>query len=139
MILNSSSGVILDYDINFSSGEIWDSKRHKDFLNFYSESVKESSFEIINLIGDKIKYTKPSIIGYQLVDDGKNKRLESYNLTPTLFKFSKIEEVILFFNQKKYNFYFVKSYKDSYSYQLYVYIQDNLPNLRQKKLQQLGI
>lgn len=139
MILNSSSGVILDYDINFSSGEIWDSKRHKDFLNCYSESVKESSFEIINLIGDKIKYTKPSIIGYQLISDGKNKRLESYNITPTLFKFSKIEEVISFFNQKKYNFYFVKSYKDSYSHQLYVYIQDNLPNLRQKKLQQLGI
>ena len=133
---------VINKDLLVSSHVIFKGKTSRDkYLDmvYYEDSVKIPSQKIIDHFGDRIKYANPVESIFYLEDDGPNKSLQSISRTCDLLSFKSYDLMVEFLEKEIYIFYFVKCHEVQGGYNLYFYAVDNLPHLRNRKLEELGI
>jgi hypothetical protein len=131
-----NKNLVLPSDVIFKGKSSRD--KHLDMV-YYEDCIKIPSQKIIEHFGDRIKYANPSETIFYLEDDGPNKKLQSISRNHEVLSFNSYETMISFLEKETYLFYFVKCCEVDGIYNLYVYIVDNIVNMRNRKLEELGI
>ena len=127
-----------DVSIDSSSKMTWSQK-----INDISSYLEKDGFEVINptkkvceYFKDKIGYCMPSS-KFWVIDNG---RLEVFNQSLNSLEFYKYDDLIEYLSDERKKIYVSKiTLNFGKIYKAYIYEIDNLPNIRNQKLEKIGI
>lgn len=118
---------------------------HMAIMDNYEDDTKIVSQRICRHFGDRIKYEKMLTSYFMLEpkEGSDNLELQHFHASPSVFNFGKFEDVLSHLEDERYISYFCKCVMNhklyGTAYKLYVYMIDNVANLRERKLDDLGI
>lgn len=138
MGISLNGNIIMNDDVMFDGHDV---KKHSYLLTAYPSYVRDPSLEVCELLGDTIKYANVTEIISRLENiQGGDMKLNIERVSPSIFNFSTFDEMILFLKDENYINYFNKCLcSPTSSYKLWVYQICNKSNIRNRKLEELGI
>ena len=114
-------------------------KAHIDtILNIYGSETRTPSEMIANRFGDSLNYCQHTISVFDLKPSSTGASLSALSYIAQPITFNSYKEAVDFLETEIYTFFFVKAFiaKDS-KCTIFVHVQDNLPNFRNNKINQI--
>lgn len=129
---------LLNHDVSIDTKSTMTWVQKIEDISFYKESdffeIREPTKKICSYFRDKIEYCLPSS-KFWVID---NNRLNLFNYLPNKVELNSFEEVLDYLSDNTKKIYFIKlTCSGGNLYSIYCYEIDNVPNIRNQKLEEI--
>lgn len=134
-----SSNIILNHDVNINTRYVMSySAKISDIKNYREDNgieIINPTIMVCDHLKDKIGYCMPSPLLW-VID---NNELKSFYQPLNTYRFNSFDDLIKHLSDNRRKVFLSKIVKDAFSWKSYIIEIDNIPNIRESKLKEIGI